>query len=400
MAMLWILLSHSRGRLKFHANIARFLRPPLNDKNPHANKDAGNKRSGNDVGANADSKPVKEFASLSNLRSALINEGFVDFKIRYMDTSLDFNADGRIAWIEIEGVPFKLGSNNTFKIIAAKWEELLDIDDQKDAYFHSKRICLITKSDKNISENFKIIFQGKIFWIRANEVPGWVPKWEVRWLDHMHGRRSSISSSFWARIIKAIHGVEGKIGMNFMACKHSCWLSIVKEISNLKNQGINFMDFMGLKLGNGNNISFWADHWIDDDSLKVLYPRLYALENSNHVSVSMKLADVKLDNSFRRMPRGRIEHAQFTELSERVSDVILLPISDRWIWSLEGSGEFTVASIRREIDDKRLSGVTSKTRWIKSVPIKVNVHAWKVKLDALPTRLNISRRGVVIDSIL
>nr|GEY43535.1 RNA-directed DNA polymerase, eukaryota [Tanacetum cinerariifolium] len=154
------------------------------------------------------------------------------------------------------------------------------------------------------------------------------------------------------------------------------------------------------KLGNGNNISFWADYWIGDDTLNVLYLRLYALENSKHVYVSMKLADIKLDNFFRRMPRGGIEHAQFTELSDRVSDVILLSISDRWIWSLEGSGEVTVASIRREIDDKRLSGVTSKTRWIKSVLIKVNIHAWKVMLDALPRRLNISRRGIVIDSIL
>ncbi|GJZ89218.1 hypothetical protein Tco_0661000 [Tanacetum coccineum] len=29
---------------------------------------------------------------------------------------------------------------------------------------------------------------------------------------------------------------------------------------------------------------------------------------------------------------------------------------------------------------------------IKLVPIKVNVHAWKVKIDSLPTRFNISRR--------
>ncbi|GKD06478.1 RNA-directed DNA polymerase, eukaryota, partial [Tanacetum coccineum] len=82
-----------------------------------------------------------------------------------------------------------------------------------------------------------------------------------------------------------------------------------------------------------------------------------------------------------------------------VHDVNLGLIADRWVWSLEGSGEFTVASIRKKIDDKRLLGVNSKTRWIKSVPIKVNVHAWKVKLDGLPTRLNISRRGIVIDSI-
>ncbi|GKC94939.1 RNA-directed DNA polymerase, eukaryota [Tanacetum coccineum] len=152
-----------------------------------------------------------------------------------------------------------------------------------------------------------------------------------------------------------------------MACNHSCWLHIVKEISNLKQQGIDFMDFMRLKLGNGSNISFWNDHWIGDGSLKDLYPRLYALEDNNHATVNLKLADDRLVNSFRREPRG---------------------------------GEFSVASIRRVIDDKRLLNVTSKTRWIKYVPIKVNILAWKVKLDALPTRLNISRRGITIDSII
>ncbi|GJZ19043.1 RNA-directed DNA polymerase, eukaryota [Tanacetum coccineum] len=58
----------------------------------------------------------------------------------------------------------------------------------------------------------------------------------------------------------------------------------------------------------------------------------------------------------------------------------------------EGSGEFSVASIRRFIDDQRLLTVDSKTLWIKSVPIKVNILAWKIKLEALPTRFNISRR--------
>jgi hypothetical protein len=117
------------------------------------------------------------------------------------------------------------------------------------------------------------------------------------------------------------------------------------------------------------------------------------------VTVSAKMTDDMLDFWFRRTPRGGVKHAQFVDLSDMVHDVNLMPISDRWSWSLEGSGEFTVASLRKEIDDKRLLGVSSKTRWIKSVPIKVNVHAWKVKLDALPTRLNISRLGIVIDSI-
>nr|GFC00582.1 RNA-directed DNA polymerase, eukaryota, reverse transcriptase zinc-binding domain protein [Tanacetum cinerariifolium] len=194
------------------------------------------------------------------------------------------------------------------------------------------------------------------------------------------------------RIIKAIHGVDEKIGKNTSICNNSCWLNIVKEISVLKNDGINVMEFMKLKLGNGNNISFWEDHWIGGSSLKTLFPRLYALKNIKHASVNTKLVDISIDSSCRRKPRGGAEHAQFVDLSNMISNVILLPSTDKWYWSLEGSEEFTVSSIRKKIDDKRSPGVSSKARWIKSVPNKVNILAWKVKLDALPTKLNISHR--------
>nr|GFA70293.1 RNA-directed DNA polymerase, eukaryota [Tanacetum cinerariifolium] len=82
-----------------------------------------------------------------------------------------------------------------------------------------------------------------------------------------------------------------------------------------------------------------------------------------------------------------------------VSTVNLVSMGDRWVWTLESSGEFSMASLRKVIDEKRLSSVCSKTRWVKYVPIKVNVLAWKIKMDVLPTRLNISRRGISIHSI-
>ncbi|GJU75344.1 RNA-directed DNA polymerase, eukaryota [Tanacetum coccineum] len=47
-----------------------------------------------------------------------------------------------------------------------------------------------------------------------------------------------------------------------------------------------------------------------------------------------------------------------------------------------------------------LEVVRPKTRWIKYVPIKVNILAWRIKLDYLPTRLNLSRRGIDLESIL
>nr|GEW64099.1 RNA-directed DNA polymerase, eukaryota [Tanacetum cinerariifolium] len=91
---------------------------------------------------------------------------------------------------------------------------------------------------------------------------------------------------------------------------------------------------------------------------------------------------------------------RLTGITEKVEGCVPVDMFDRWVWSLEGSSDFTVSSVRKLIDDVLLPEVSSKTRWIKAVPIKVNVHAWKVKIDCLPTRFNISRRGRDIESIL
>ncbi|GJZ65979.1 RNA-directed DNA polymerase, eukaryota, partial [Tanacetum coccineum] len=55
---------------------------------------------------------------------------------------------------------------------------------------------------------------------------------------------------------------------------------------------------------------------------------------------------------------------------------------------------------RTYIDDLLLPTVGSPTRWVKVVQIKINIFAWKVCLDKLPTRLNLSLRGIDIRSIV
>ncbi|GKC98060.1 nucleotide-binding alpha-beta plait domain-containing protein, partial [Tanacetum coccineum] len=207
-------------RYKLHANISRFHRNSGKGAN-NENKGAGDRITRDedvvtsptvvldDVClmtrdlSNAILGRVNEFASLANLKMALCNEGFVDIKIQYMgefwvmmkfankemikkfrenvsvgswfsivkDATLDFQTEKRIAWVETEGIPFKLWTGNTFKRIAAKWGELLDVDDQEDSCFHSKRLCIHTKLERSISEEFKIIHRGKIYWIRAKETP-------------------------------------------------------------------------------------------------------------------------------------------------------------------------------------------------------------------------------------
>nr|GEV86418.1 RNA-directed DNA polymerase, eukaryota, reverse transcriptase zinc-binding domain protein [Tanacetum cinerariifolium] len=182
------------------------------------------------------------------------------------------------------------------------------------------------------------------------------------------GQELNIKKASWA-----IHEDDGKVKGYLKDRAKSCWLSIVNEINSLKNKG---------------------------KALKNRYPRIYSLETCKLITVGMKLAQTSLDSSFRRVPSGGVEQEQFDELSALVHDVTLTPMSDIWIWALESSGDFSVTSVRKVIDDKSLPEVDSKTRWIKYVPIKVNVHYWKVKTDSLPTRYNVSRRGIHIDSIM
>ncbi|GKE23604.1 RNA-directed DNA polymerase, eukaryota, reverse transcriptase zinc-binding domain protein, partial [Tanacetum coccineum] len=141
------------------------------------------------------------------------------------------------------------------------------------------------------------------------------------------------------------------------------------------------------------------DVWCEGGKLKDRFPRAYALESCKTITVGSKLVQPNLTYSFRRTPRGGAEQTQTDELAALMQPVTLSPISDRWTWTLNSSGEFSVASVRNLIDVKMFPEGDHKTRWIRYVPIKVNTHAWKVMTNSLPTRFNISRRGIDIDSI-
>ncbi|GJW62892.1 hypothetical protein Tco_0112227, partial [Tanacetum coccineum] len=125
-------------------------------------------------------------------------------------------------------------------------------------------------------------------------------------------------TSLWARVIKAIHGDDMKVGTYAIAGIQSRWMNIVHEINALKKQGINLLDCMHVKLGNGEKIAFWEDIWVEDNALKNLYPRMYALETCKSVTVGTKLAHSSLESSFCCKPRGGVEQEQYDALSGQV----------------------------------------------------------------------------------
>nr|GEU83829.1 RNA-directed DNA polymerase, eukaryota [Tanacetum cinerariifolium] len=118
------------------------------------------------------------------------------------------------------------------------------------------------------------------------------------------------------------------------------------------------------------------------------------------IKVANKLGHTSLACSFRRIPRSGAEEEQYKNLKFITSDVILPHMQDRWFWSLKGSGDFTVKSVRNYIDETLLPKLDAPTHWVNLVPIKINILAWKISMDRLPTRFNLSSRGLEIPSIL
>ena len=117
------------------------------------------------------------------------------------------------------------------------------------------------------------------------------------------------------------------------------------------------------------------------------------------ISVASNFRQVEFRSSFWRLHRDGVEKEQWLELLKSLEGILLNSAEDRWSWKLTGSGDFSVASVRNFIDNTTLPVVSSKTKWIKEVPIKVNILAWKVRLDYLPTRWRLSNRGMDIPSL-
>nr|GFB55897.1 RNA-directed DNA polymerase, eukaryota [Tanacetum cinerariifolium] len=56
-------------------------------------------------------------------------------------------------------------------------------------------------------------------------------------------------------VIKAMHGVDGRIGKSTKSYHPSAWVDIVNEVNKLKSQGLDLLRLMKKKVGNGKETS-------------------------------------------------------------------------------------------------------------------------------------------------
>ncbi|GKA84908.1 RNA-directed DNA polymerase, eukaryota [Tanacetum coccineum] len=104
---------------------------------------------------------VQDFGSLSNLKIILAKEGFDNLILKYLG----------VFWVQIDC----RSKPALEKFKSHVGGGLLYEEDKENLCLNSKRVCIKTTFKDNIFESFKIIVRGKVHWVRAKEVSGWVP---------------------------------------------------------------------------------------------------------------------------------------------------------------------------------------------------------------------------------
>nr|GEX84117.1 RNA-directed DNA polymerase, eukaryota [Tanacetum cinerariifolium] len=181
--------------------------------------------------------------------------------------------------------------------------------------------------------------------------------------------------------------------------KSSNWCSIVRELRVLKDKGFDFSSHCIKRVGDGNNTFFWSCSIVRE--LRVLKDKGF-----DFISHCIKRVGDGNNTFFwsdtwkGETCSGGREQQQWLDLASILATVSLSSVGNQWKCNLSGDGSFRVRDVRNYINAIFLPSSSEVTRWVKSVPIKINIFAWRARRDCLPTRANLIHRGVNVDSAL
>jgi hypothetical protein len=157
------------------------------------------------------------------------------------------------------------------------------------------------------------------------------------------------------------------------------------------------------RLGNGLSTRFWKDAWIGDGPLCLKFPRLFSLSMQKDISVGdlLNMEDGRWDFIWRRN-LFQWESESVNLLLGLLVDVSLTDVHDVWIWNQNPEEVFSVKSAHDLLvelgDNPILSAWELKIFsiiWESPAPSKVIVFSWQLIHDRLPTKDNLSSRGVL-----
>ncbi|KAG8060373.1 hypothetical protein GUJ93_ZPchr0002g26796 [Zizania palustris] len=152
-----------------------------------------------------------------------------------------------------------------------------------------------------------------------------------------------------------------------------------------------YRKFCRMKIGNGENISFWEDTWVGNKPLSEMYHDLFITCFIKHMTV----AEVFKSNwnvlKFRRDLVGS-RFQSWIKMKRECSSIVLSDTKDSVLWSLTSKGTFTVSSFYLALKTQNLVKRRNVV-WGLKVPLKIKIFLWLAYKNKILTRDNLVKRG-------
>nr|GEV14367.1 RNA-directed DNA polymerase, eukaryota [Tanacetum cinerariifolium] len=135
------------------------------------------------------------------------------------------------------------------------------------------------------------------------------------------------------------------------------------------------------KLGCGAKIRFWKDIWIGDIPLMDRYIRLFRLDPDPNCVVIDRFVNGEWNLKWSRPIVSGRNLDYLISLNSDLEQISSFIGRDDVRWELGNDATFTVKETREHIDDNILPTLDAPTISCISIPRKVNIFLWRLRLD-------------------
>ncbi|KAJ9682385.1 hypothetical protein PVL29_018325 [Vitis rotundifolia] len=205
-------------------------------------------------------------------------------------------------------------------------------------------------------------------------------------------RFASDRDILWKKVIGTKYGKEG-FGWRTKETRGTYGVGVWKEILKEANWCWENMMF---KVGKGNRVSFWTDHWCGNTALSLMFPQLFALSVQRNATVK----DV-WDSSLGQGGWNLIFSRDFNDWElDLIGDLLILlrdfrtsSKEDSVFWKEGNHGTFRVKDAFRLLDAPNDTAFPVKCIWVDKVPTKVAFFAWEASWGKILTLDRLQKRG-------
>ncbi|KAI5398482.1 hypothetical protein KIW84_064028 [Lathyrus oleraceus] len=230
-------------------------------------------------------------------------------------------------------------------------------------------------------------------------------KWGWRFLNDKHAIWFNLLQFRYGSGLQSLCDVVSKPVLS----NYSLWWRDIRLVCGTPFGGHDwFCDSISCKLGRGNSFLAWKHCWLGSISLKLLFPRLFEVCSfPNALVINCGLWEnegwswkVGVDST---LLVGELLE-DWKELTEILKDVKpCLNEADKLIWWRDVEGFSVRNAFKRLYSLNAVNHLGSEFRrcelkrlWKAIIPCKVKLFGWRWILGALPTRKELSHRGVIL----